>query len=297
MELRKAFAYINGGFYPGEDAKISIFDRAVQGGASIFESESLWKGHILQLDGHIDRLYRSMKMMRLDIKKSKEELKGLVLETVKRSGLRDAYVCQIVSWGAYDMDAGPEHECTLIIFAKPFVYNFGDTNSEKYEKGVSVKVSSLRQHSVQSLDAKVKHFNRWHMQLAQLEARDFGADGAILLDLDGYVTEGKGENVWIVKDGKLITPEENILWGITRKLVFEIAAEQNIEASTSRLTPYDLYNADEVFFSTSPAGIYPVIEVDKRVIGDGKPGPVSKKIKGLYWEKHADPKYSTPVKY
>jgi branched-chain amino acid aminotransferase len=153
----------------------------------------------------------------------------------------------------------------------------------------------VRNVPIQSVDAKIKTFNRLHSYLARLEALDAGADDAIMLDLDGYVTEGRGANVFVVVQDQLFTPPEGLLEGITRETVFELAAGEGLPASEKRLTPYDLYNADEVFYCTTAGGIMPIVEVDRRQIGNGQPGAITQRLRDAYWRAHVSGPHATPV--
>lgn len=141
----------------------------------------------------------------------------------------------------------------------------------------------------------IKHFNRLHFYLAQLEAIDAGVDDVLLLDIEGYVSECRAANIFALVGGRLYTPAGGILRGITRETVFEIAAREGIDASETQMTLYDFYCADEVFTCTTAGGIIPVVEIDGRAIGDGRPGPLTTRIRDLYWQMHVDGEYATPV--
>jgi branched-chain amino acid aminotransferase len=156
-------------------------------------------------------------------------------------------------------------------------------------------IVSTRALPVQCLDPKIKSLSRLHFDLAMLQGKSFGADVSIMLDLDGRVTEGPGFNVFVVKDGTLFSPPEGILMGITRQTVFELAAEHHLPAREAQLTAYDLYAADEVFLTSTAGGIMPLVEIDGRQIGDGKPGPVSQRIHGLYWALRESGRDGTPI--
>jgi len=167
----------------------------------------------------------------------------------------------------------------LIVFAIPYVFIL---NPER--GGGRATIASTRALPVQCLDPKIKSLSRLHFDLAMLQGKAAGMDVALMLDLDGHVTEGPGFNVFVVKHGQLFSPPEGILMGITRLTVFELAAEHGIPAREAQLTPYDLYAADEVFITSTAGGIMPLVEIDGRPIADGKPGPVSQRIHGLYWQ-------------
>ena len=156
-------------------------------------------------------------------------------------------------------------------------------------------IASTRALPVQCLDPKIKSLSRLHFDLAVLQGKAAGMDVSIMLDLDGHVTEGPGFNVFVVRGGELFSPPEGILMGITRQTVFELAAEHGLPARKAELTAYDLYAADEVFLTSTAGGIMPLVEIDGRPIGDGKPGPVSQRIHGLYWALRESGRDGTPI--
>ena len=284
--------YINGEFVPAEQACLPLMDAGFWLGINVFDVLSARQGHIFKLEAHVNRFYRSLHAVRIEIPPSREEFGRLIVETVRRSGLEDAYIQTIATRGPrmdLPIDQWPP---TLIINAVPY---FEIVGPEAAARGLRIRISSVRNVPIQSVDAKIKTFNRLHSYLARLEALDAGADDAIMLDLDGYVTEGRGANVFMVRDGQLFTPPEGLLEGITRETVFELAADAGLAASEVRLTPYDLYNADEVFYSTTAGGIMPIVEIDRRQVGTGTPGPVTNRLREAYWAGHVSGPDATPV--
>jgi branched-chain amino acid aminotransferase len=178
------------------------------------------------------------------------------------------------------------------VFAVPYVWIL---KPEQIDIGARAMISSIRQLPAQSLDPKIKSLSRLHLDLASLQGRAAGVDVTVMLDLDGHVTEGPGFNLFVVKGGTAYSPPEGILMGITRQTVFELAAENAIPAREAQLTAYDLYAADEIFLTSTAGGIMPLVEIDGRPIGDGKPGPVSQRIHGLYWALRESGRHGTPV--
>ena len=284
--------YINGEFVPANRASLPLMDAGFWLGINVFDVLSARRGYIFKLAAHVARFYRSLHAVRIAIPFSQEEFGQLVVETVRRSGLEDSYIQVIATRGMRSARPISEWTPTMIVNAIPY---FEIVGSEVAERGLRIRISSIRNVPVQSVDAKIKTFNRLHSYLARLEALDAGADDPIMLDLDGYVTEGRVSNVWVVRDGRLFTPPEGLLEGITRETVFELAAAGDLPASEERLTPYDLYNADEVFYSTTAGGIMPIVEVDKRLIGEGRPGPVALRLHDAYWAAHVAGPQATPI--
>jgi len=183
--------------------------------------------------------------------------------------LQDAFIECIATAGDYS--PGPVYgwESNVIIFSVPYRWNVPPA---KIETGQRVMFARTPNVPFQLLDPKIKNSNRLHSYLAGMEGYDAGVDSVIMLDLDGHVTEGRGENVFAVKDRRLFSPSDGILQGVSREAVLEIARDNGIEATLGDMTPYDLYNADEVFFCSTAGGIMPIIEIDGRQVGDGRPG-------------------------
>jgi len=292
MQRYEGTMFVNGEFCSANDGKISVLDSGFWHGINVFDTLSARQGYIFKLHAHVDRFYRSMHAIRIAIPYTKEEFARLIVETTRRSGLADAFVQCIATRGHRTSASIDQWTPGTIIYAIPF---FTVVPEKAIREGAKIRISSIRNLSIQSLDAKIKNFNRLHSYLARLEAIDSGADDAIMLDMEGYVAEGRGANVFAASNGTLYTPSEGMLLGITRETVFEIAEQQGIPAKEIRLTPYDLYNADEVFYCTTAGGIIPIVDVDRRQIGDGRPGKITRRIEELYWRMHVEGKYTTPV--
>jgi branched-chain amino acid aminotransferase len=183
-------------------------------------------------------------------------------------------------------------EPALIVYAVPYVWI---VPRDKIETGISVLIPSVRQWPASVLDAKIKNFNRLHGYLARIEADLAGADDIVFLDDRGMLTESRGANIFLIRDGRLYTPVTGILEGITRETVFEIAVEMDLPAAERDLTAYDLYVADEAFLCTTAGGIIPIVRADGRQIGSGQPGPVTRRIADRYWARHEERPDLTPV--
>ncbi len=291
----KPVVYIDGEFYGESDAKISVFDHALLYGDAIYETCCAWNGAIFKLDRHIDRLFESAHAVKLQVPLSKAELKEVAVETVRRSNLKNAYVKIIATRGVGEQPTISPYNTTpsIIVFAWPYLSLVaGDVDL----KGMRVKVASWRRIPDICLPSKVKSINYLNHVLMRMEANESGYDDALELGTDGDVTEAPGYNVFAVKRSAIQTPSNNILVGITRETVLELAAEAGISVIEGQLTVFDFYNADEVFFSSSAGGIFPVSEIDGRVIGnDGKPGPVTVRIRDGYQALLESRAKSTPV--
>jgi branched-chain amino acid aminotransferase len=295
MTQKEPIVYVDGQYLPRSKARIDPFDYGWRRGWVVYDAWVVWKGYIMMVNAHIDRLWRSLRMAKIEVSMSKAEAIEVLLETVRRNNLKEAEVWMYISYGVpttsdYNM---PPAAPTILVVASP-VAQVGDTEMEK--KGVKVIISSVRSMPSQCLDPRLKHINRLHMNLADVEARAAGVDAPILLDINGYVTENNFANVFVVKNGKLYTPTlEGALGGITRGFFFEMAARNGIPVEEARLTTYDLYNADEVFFSGSSSGALAIVEIGGRAINAGKPGPITLMLNRLYWEAFEGSEFVTPI--
>jgi branched-chain amino acid aminotransferase len=294
MGSESLIAYVNGEYVPRDQARVSIFDFGFLRGDAVFDTTSAWNGRIFKLSAHLERLELSLRAVRMTCPLPLEELRGVIIETTRRCGLVNAYIQTIVTRGEPPMGVRDLTRCRpgLIVFAVPYVWILGP---EQIRAGGRAIIAATRALPVQCLDPKIKSLSRQHLDLAVLQGKAAGMDVAIMLDLDGHVTEGPGFNVFVVRDGQLYSPPEGILMGITRQTVFELAAEHRLPAREASLTAYDLYAADEVFLTSTAGGIMPIVEIDGRPIGDGKPGPVSQRVHELYWALRESGRHGTPV--
>lgn len=286
--------YVNGEYLPRSEARISVFDHVILYGDGVYDTLCAWNHAVFKLDEHIDRLYESAHAVKLEIPLSKDGLKQVVLETVRRSGLRNAYVKIVATRGVSAQPLLSPYNCTpgLIVFAVPYMSLVG---GERELKGIKMIVSSLRRIPNECFSTKIKSCNYLNHVLMRMEANEAGADDAIELDMEGYVCEAPGYNVFMVKKGVIYTPGDNILVGITRQTVMELAEREGIPVQVGRIQPFDLYNADEVFLSSTAGGIFSVTELDGRSIGGGKPGATTKLMADRYLELLESGEQSTRV--
>jgi branched-chain amino acid aminotransferase len=276
--MTERIVYVNGEYVPEDEAKISVFDHVVLYGDGVFETAVAWNGSIYKLDAHVDRLFRSMAAIALELPHTREELIEIIIETVRRNDLSNAYIKLLVTRGSNNEPLLDTAGCVtgVICFARPYLYM---ASPDRVENGLKVKTAAIRRPPAQVLDPHIKSLNYLNLVLAKLEAKSAGADEALLLDIRGHVCEAPGYNVFVVSGNKLRTPWEDILEGVTRETVMELAVEMGHDVDETTLELYDVYTAEEVFFCSTAGGILPVIEVDGRQIGSGKPGPVFDKIR------------------
>jgi len=294
MSHASLIAYVNGEYVPRDQAKISVFDMGFLRGDAVFDTTSAWNGRIFKLAAHLERLDLSLRAVRIQCPLPLEELRGVIIETARRCALPNAYIQTIVTRGEPPVGVRDLTKCHagLIVFVIPYVFIL---SSDQIRSGGRAVIASTRALPAQCLDPKIKSLSRLHFDLAVLQGKAAGADVSIMLDLDGHVTEGPGFNVFVVRNGEMFSPPEGILLGITRQTVFELAAEHKIAVREAQMTAFDLYAADEVFLTSTAGGIMPLVEIDGRPIGNGKPGPVSQRIHGLYWALRESGRDGTPI--
>jgi len=287
--------YIDGRLYPKSEAKISVFDHGFLYGDGVFEGIRVYGGVVFKLKEHVDRLYDSAKVLKLEIPMSKEEITNKILEVVRANNVKDGYVRVIVTRGVGDLGLDPR-KCpkpTVVIIAGSIqLYK-----PEVLEKGLTAIISSVRRDSVDATSHEVKSMNYLNSILAKIEANEVGADEAIMLDSRGFVSEGTGENVFIVKNGKIYTPPRTaaILPGITRNRVIQLCKSLGIEVYERDITVTELLTADEVFVTGTAAEITPVTKISGRVIGNGKPGEVTRRLMEEFKKIVRNPEEGTPA--
>jgi branched-chain amino acid aminotransferase len=269
--------YLNGEFVPEEQATVSVFDHGFLYGDGVFEGIRAYGGRVFRLEDHVRRLFDSAQAILLRIPMSQEEMCSAILETLRRNNLRDAYIRPIVSRGYGDLGLDPNKckKATVIIIAIEWGAMYGNL----YEVGLTAISVAVRRNSPDSLPPNIKSLNYLNNILAKIEANIKGGNEAIILDSRGLVSEGSGDNIFVIKNGKVYTPYTiNNLKGITREAVIDAAATRGYNILERDMGLFDLYTADEVFVTGTAAEVAPVTRVDGRVIGTGKPGPITKEL-------------------
>jgi branched-chain amino acid aminotransferase len=287
--------YVDGEFYPKSQAKISVYDHGFLYGDGVFEGIREYNGVVFKLKEHIDRLYRSAHGIMLNIPLTKAELTKAVVETLRKNKMKDSYIRLIVSRGVGDLGLDPR-KCpkpTTIIITDTINIKSGNAK----EVGVTTMFSWVRRNPVDATTHEIKSLNYLNSVLAKIEANACGVDEAICLESNGYIAEGVGENVFIVKDGEVFTPPTSTgaLAGITADVVAELCAKLGIDLIITNLTPFMLFTADEAFFTGTAMEMVPIREVNKRQIGNGKPGPITKKLMAEFQKVIEDPKNGTKI--
>jgi len=262
---------------------VSVFDHGFLYGDGVFEGIRAYDGRVFRLEDHVRRLFDSAQAIMLKIPISQEEMGQAILETLRKNNLRDAYIRPIVSRGYGDLGLDP-NKCpqpSVIIIAVEWGAMYGDL----YEVGLTAVSVSVRRNSPDSLPPNIKSLNYLNNILAKIEANIKGGNEAIILDSRGLVSEGSGDNIFVIKNGEISTPHTiNNLKGITRDAVMELAEIRGNPIKEKELGLFDLYTADEVFVTGTAAEVAPVTKIDGRTIGDGKPGPITKELIAAFRE-------------
>jgi len=270
--------YISGKYYDKENAKVSVYDHGLLYGDGVFEGRRSYSGKVFRMEQHLDRLWDSAKAIWLTIPMTKQAMADAVNDTLKLNGITDGYIRLVVTRGAGSLGLDPTKTSdpqVIIITDHIQLYP-----KEMYENGLAIiTASTIRNHSA-ALSPRIKSLNYLNNIMAKIEGLQAGCVEALMLNAKGEVAECTGDNIFLIKRGKLLTPSNDagILEGITREAVIEIAQKAGIEVLQIPLTKHDVYIADEVFLTGSAAEIIPVIKVDSRIIGEGKPGPITKDL-------------------
>jgi len=274
--------YIDGKYYDQKNAKISVFDHGLLYGDGIFEGIRAYNGRVFKLTEHIDRLFYSAKAILLKIPLPHGEIVRAVVETCRRNKIRDGYVRLLVTRGAGTLGLNPnrcKNPSIIVIADKIQLYP-----AELYERGMEIVTVPTTRNLHSALNPAIKSLNYLNNILAKIEANNAGCEEAIMLNAEGFVSECTGDNIVIVKAGQILTPplSAGALYGITRGVVIELAREEGLTVAEPNLTRYDLFNADECFLTGTGAELIPIVKIDGRVIGAGKPGPISRRLVDKY---------------
>jgi len=274
--------YIDGKFYDEKDAKVSVFDHGLLYGDGVFEGIRAYNGRVFKLKEHIDRLFCSAKAILLTLPMTHADLVEATLEACRQNKIRDGYIRLVVTRGPGTLGLNPNRcktPCVIIIADKIQLYPV-----EMYEQGMEIVTVPTTRNLINSVNPAIKSLNYLNNILAKIEANNAGVEEAIMLNSEGFVAECTGDNVFIVKGNHLFTPplSAGALYGITRGVVMELAHAAGLQVSEPNLTRYDLFNADECFLTGTGAELIPVVKLDGRVIGAGKPGPTTRMLVEKY---------------
>lgn len=287
-------AYVDGEFCPMSEAKISVLDWGFLRSDATYDVVHVWQRRFFRLDKHLDRFLASAGKLKLTLPFDRDRLAEILKECVRRSGLDDVYVEMICTRGfspTFSRDPR-EAENRFIAFAIPFSWI---ATEEQRARGLDIAIGSVIRIPPESVDPRVKNYHWMDLVAGLYEAYEKGAENVVLCDRDGNLTEGPGFNIFAVKDGAVVTPDRGVLEGITRRTALDLCALAQIPAAEAPLSVDALMGADEVFLTSTAGGIVPITRIDGAAIGAGRPGPVTARLVDLYWAKHEDPDWTTPV--
>ena len=292
-DFSKGSAYINGEIVPIADAKISLLDWGFLHSDATYDVVHVWGGRFFRLNDHLERFFTGMDRLHMSITHTREELRTILSTCVQTCGFREAYVEMITTRGMPEPGSRDPRTCKnqFFAFAIPFVW------ITKPQNGLHLIVSKIQRIQPESVDPAVKNYHWLDLVMGQYDAYDRGGDTAVVTDSRGNLKEGPGFNIFAVKGSVVTTPADGVLEGITRKTAIELAAEYGYQVHQTDLAPEYARSADELFATSTAGGIMPVTQIDNRVIGNGKIGPITLKLQKAYWALHDDPRYTTAVNY
>jgi branched-chain amino acid aminotransferase len=289
--------FMDGSYMQISQMRLPITDMGFQLGDMCYDAIHVHKGRFFRLKDHLDRWDRSVAERRYrSLDRDREQVSEVLHGCVARTGLQEAMVTFVATRGSPATAHKDLRTCKnrFMVWAVPYYSVLGGPETEV---GADIIVADTIRIAPEAVDPTVKNFGRLDFVRALFEAYDRQAKYAVLLDQEDNVTEGRGWNIFLLRDGMLMSPDGGVLEGITRKTVLELSAQLNIDCRLTKVSVDVLRKADEVFLSSTAGGIMPVRSIDKEVVGDGTPGPVTTRIKDMYWKLHDDPNYSTPVRY
>jgi branched-subunit amino acid aminotransferase/4-amino-4-deoxychorismate lyase len=295
-DFSKGVAFVGGEYVPVEEARIPLLDWGFLRSDANQDTISVWKGLIFRFDDHLARFKRNINRLRMVPPYDDDARRAIVLKCLRLTGFHNAYVQIIMTRGRPPVGVRDPRLAInqFYVFCIPYMWV---ATPEKQAEGLHLIVSNIQRIPPTSVDPTVKHYHWLDFEMGLFEAFDRGGETVVLTDGAGNVTEGPGFNIFAVIGGSLITPDVGVLDGITRRTVFELCEETNLKHSEQLLPVDDLRSADEVFLSTTAGGIIPITTIDGAKVGDGKPGPVTWRLRDLYWTKREAGWHGTPVDY
>ena len=295
-DFLKGAAFVDGLYVPIADARISLLDWGFLHSDATYDVAHVWQGKFFRIDDYINRFHASMANLRMSVPFDRGQIRSIMIELVKLSGLREAYVEIICTRGTPEPGSRDLRTCqnNFFAFAIPFIWI---ATTEQRERGLNLLVSQQQRIPPESIDPRVKNYHWLDMVKALFEACDQEADTAVVVDAQGNLVEGPGFNIFARLGDTVITPARGVLEGVTRKTALELLADENYSVQETFLPAARARNADEVFVTSTAGGIVPVTRIDGVNIADGSPGLLSVKLRDAYWALHEDSEYSLEVDY
>ena len=290
----QGYAWIDSEYVELADAKIPILDWGFLRSDATYDVVHVWKGRFFRLDKHIDRFFESAKKLRMPCQISRDELKKILANCVIKGKLESAYVEMIQTRGMSPKFVRDPRLATprVMAFAVPFGWIL---KQEDFEKGLNVLLTDIKRIPPSSVDPTIKNYHWMDLVTGMLDAYEKGNDTAVLVDENNNITEGPGFNLFCINDSGIFTPDHGVLEGITRQSVFDLAKELHLPITKKSISVEELYNAEELFATSTAGGIMPITKVSGKEIGKGSVGNLTRQLHKLYWEKHSDDSWSTSI--
>lgn len=290
----QGYAWIDSKYVELAEAKIPILDWGFLRSDATYDVVHVWKGRFFRLDKHIDRFFESAKKLRMPCQISRDELKKILANCVIKGKLESAYVEMIQTRGMSPKFVRDPRLATprVMAFAVPFGWIL---KQEDFEKGLNVLLTDIKRIPPSSVDPTIKNYHWMDLVTGMLDAYEKGNDTAVLVDENNNITEGPGFNLFCINDSGIFTPDHGVLEGITRQSVFDLAKELNLPITKKSISVEELYNAEELFATSTAGGIMPITKVSGKEIGKGSVGNLTRQLHKLYWEKHSDDSWSTSI--
>ena len=290
----QGYAWIDSKYVELADAKIPILDWGFLRSDATYDVVHVWKGRFFRLDKHIDRFFESAKKLRMPCQISRDELKKILANCVIKGKLESAYVEMIQTRGMSPKFVRDPRLATprVMAFAVPFGWIL---KQEDFEKGLNVLLTDIKRIPPSSVDPTIKNYHWMDLVTGMLDAYEKGNDTAVLVDENNNITEGPGFNLFCINDSGIFTPDHGVLEGITRQSVFDLAKELHLPITKKSISVEELYNAEELFATSTAGGIMPITKVSGKEIGKGSVGNLTRQLHKLYWEKHSDDSWSTSI--
>lgn len=295
-DFAEGIAHVDGRFCPVGEARIPLLDWGFLRSDACQDTVSVWQGSFFRLEDHLARFEHSFGRLRMRCPHDRDGLREIAMEAVRLTGFRDAYLQMIMTRGRPPIGSRDVREAknNFFMFCVPYIWI---ATPEQQQRGLHLIVSDIQRIPATSVDPTIKTYHWLDFEMGLFDAYDRGGDTVVLVDQDGHVTEGPGFNLFAVKDGLLLTPDAGCLDGMTRTTVFELCAETNLDYSCTAIPAKQLAEMDELFISSTAGGLIPVGKVDGQPIGEPGAGPVTARLRDLYWTKRQAGWHATPVEY
>lgn len=295
-DLSAGAAFIDDHYVPVADASIPVLDWGFLHSDATYDVAHVWRGRFFRIEDYLDRFHRSMEALRMSVPYSRAQIREVMFELVRRSGLRDAYVEIICTRGIPALGSRDPRSCRnrFLAFAIPFVWI---ADERLREQGLNLLISRQQRIPPESVDSRIKNYHWLDMVMGLFEAYDAGADTAALVDADGNLVEGPGFNIFARCGERVLTPGRGVLEGVTRASALKLLDREDMAVSVQQLSADDARRADEVFITSTAGGVMPVTRIAGQAVGDGKPGALTQRLNRAYWAMHDDPLYNVAVDY